>query len=232
MSIYETYETYEQEGEGEYGELPQEMEAELAAELLEMTNEQELEQFLGDIVKGVGRFIRSPIGQAVGGVLKQVAKTALPAVGGALGTFVAPGLGTAIGSQLGNLASGALGEYEVAGEQEFEVARKVIQLAQAAGRHAAAAPPNMPPHVAADEAVMRAAQEVAPEIRLDGSHEAEQEYGHGRRGYPRGRGYRGSGGSSTYVGYAGDDGGYEDQSRPQSGRWVRRGRRIVLYGIY
>lgn len=231
MSIYETYETYEQEGE--YGELPQELETELASELLEITNEQELEQFLGDIVKGVGSFIRGPIGQAVGGVLKQVAKTALPAVGGALGTFVAPGVGTAIGSQLGSLASKALGEYEVAGEQEFEVARKVIQLAHAAGQQAAAAPPDMPPHVAAEQVVMRAAQEVAPEIRLDGggSHEAEQEYGHARRSYSRGRGQRGYGGYGAYAGYEGDDGGYEDAPQARTGRWVRRGRKIVLFGV-
>src|SRR5436190_6203108 len=100
MSVYETFETYEQEQE--YGELPAEMEMELAAELLEITNEQELEQFLGDIVKSVGSFVKGPVGQALGGVLKNVAKTALPAVGGALGTMIAPGIGTAIGSQLGS----------------------------------------------------------------------------------------------------------------------------------
>jgi uncharacterized protein (DUF697 family) len=232
MSMFETYE-YEQEGE--YGELGSEMETELAAELLEINNEQELEQFLGDIVKSVGSFIKSPIGQAVGGVLKQVAKTALPAVGGALGSFVAPGIGTAIGSQLGQMAGSALGEYEVAGEQEFEVARKVIQLAQTAAQHAATAPPDMPPQEVAEQAVAHAAQELMPEIRLDGGHEMEQEYGYGRRGSRRGSRSRsrsrGYGTYGVYGGYDGDDGDYDDGPRPYTGRWVRRGRRIILFGV-
>lgn len=227
MSIFETYE-YEQESE--YGELGSEMETELAAELLEITNEQELEQFLGDIVKSVGSFIKGPVGQAVGGVLKQVAKTALPAVGGALGSFVAPGIGTAIGSQLGSMAGSAFGEYEVAGEQEFEVAKKVVQLAQAAGQHAAMAPPDVPPQAVAEQAVARAAQQVMPGIRLGGGggQEMEQEYGHGRRGGPRGSRSRGYG---TYAGSDGTDAGYDDGTRPYTGRWVRRGRRIILLGV-
>jgi uncharacterized protein (DUF697 family) len=237
MSIFETYE-YEQEGE--YGELGSEMETELAAELLEITNEQELEQFLGDIVKSVGSFIRGPVGQAVGGVLKQVAKTALPAVGGALGSFVAPGIGTAIGSQLGSMASSALGEYEVAGEQEFEVARKVVQLAQASAQHAASAPPDVPPQAVAEQAVARAAQQVMPGIRLGGGgpqmeqmEQMEQEYGHGRRG-SRGYRSRGYGTYGTYGVYGGDgdDGGYDEGPSARTGRWVRRGRRIILFGVY
>ncbi len=236
MSIFETYE-YEQEGE--YGELGSEMETELAAELLEINNEQELEQFLGDIVKSVGSFIKSPIGQAVGGVLKQVAKTALPAVGGALGSFVAPGIGTAIGSQLGQMAGSALGEYEVAGEQEFEVAKKVVQLAQTAAQHAATAPPDMPPQAVAEQAVAHAAQELMPEIHLDGGgHEMEQEYGHGRRGSrsgSRSRSRSRSGGYGTYGVYGGgydrNDGDYDDGPRPYTGRWVRRGGRIILFGV-
>jgi uncharacterized protein (DUF697 family) len=248
--MYETYETYEQEQEQEqeqeYGELPSEMEMELAAELLEITNEQELEQFLGDLVKGVGSFIRGPIGQAVGGVLKNVAKTALPAVGGALGTFIAPGVGTAIGSQLGSFASKALGEYEVAGEQEFEVARKVVQLAHAAGQHAAVAPPNIPPQAVAEEAVLRAAQQVAPGIQagLPGGQQSELEYGHAQRGHSHTsssgvRGYGGYGGYGAYGDYGdysadggyGSDGGAESSPRGYSGRWIRRGRRIILFGI-
>jgi hypothetical protein len=235
MSMFETYE-YEQESE--YGELGGEYETELAAELLEINNEQELEQFLGDIVKSVGSFIKGPVGQAVGGVLKQVAKTALPAVGGALGSFVAPGIGTAIGSQLGSMAGSALGEYEVAGEQEFEVAKKVVQLAQAAGQHAATAPPDMPPQAVAEQAVARAAKQVMPGIRLDGGggpqmEQMEQEYGHGRRGSTRGSRSRGWGGPyGGYDGYDGNDGGYDEGPRAYSGRWVRRGRRIILFGVH
>ena len=64
-------------------------EIQLAGELLEVTNEAELDRFLGDFIKKVGsvagQVIRSPIGQAVGGVLKGVAKKALPLAGGAIG---------------------------------------------------------------------------------------------------------------------------------------------------
>lgn len=233
MSMFETYE-YEQESE--YGELGSELETELAAELLEINNEQELEQFLGDIVKSVGSFIKGPVGQAVGGVLKQVAKTALPAVGGALGSFVAPGIGTAIGSQLGSMAGSALGEYEVAGEQEFEVAKKVVQLAQAAGQHAASAPPDMPPQAVAEQAVARAAKQIMPGLRLGGGgpqmEQMEQEYGHGRRGSGRGSRSRGYGSYGTYDSYDVNDGGYDDGPRAYTGRWVRRGRKIVLLGVY
>ena len=58
---------------------------ELAAELLEVSNEQELEQFLGDFIKkagkAIGGFVKSPIGQAIGGVLKSAANVALPIAG-------------------------------------------------------------------------------------------------------------------------------------------------------
>ncbi len=78
-------------------------EMELAQEMLEITNEAELEEFLGKLVRGVARgassFMKSGVGKAVGGVLRNVAKTALPMVGSALGSFVAPGLGTAIGGK-------------------------------------------------------------------------------------------------------------------------------------
>src|SRR5262245_11837930 len=73
---------------GVYGET---QEMALAAELLELTNEQELNQFIGDLIKkagkAVGGIVKSPIGQALGGVLKQAAKTALPMAGAALGNM-------------------------------------------------------------------------------------------------------------------------------------------------
>ena len=114
---------------------------EAAAELLEVTNEAELEQFLGNLFKkvasGVGGFVKSSAGKALGGILKNIAKKALPIVGGALGSFVAPGVGTAIGSKLGSMASG-LFEVELEGmdeqEAEFEVARRYVRLASTAAR--------------------------------------------------------------------------------------------------
>ena len=86
---------------------------ELASELLEVTNEAELDRFLGDLIskagKAIGTVVRSPIGKAVGGWLKGAAKSALPLAGGALGGFVGGPLGAKIGSGLASYASSALG---------------------------------------------------------------------------------------------------------------------------
>jgi uncharacterized protein (DUF697 family) len=207
-----TYEMYQHEGEYEYeyeSGLPAELEAELANGLLDIRHEQELEQFLGDIVSSVGSFLKGPVGSAIGGVLKNVAKTALPVVGGALGSFVAPGIGTAIGSKLGQFASSALGDSEVPGEREFETARKVVQLAHAAGQQATTLPPDMHPQQAAQEAVLRAVQQVAPGLQIGG---------------PAGRQ------NETEWGYTDGD-GYDNSMRSYTGRWVRRGRRIILFGV-
>lgn len=151
--------------------LSEAQEIELASELLGVNNEQELEQFLGGlfnkVAKGIGGFIKSPVGRALGGILKGVAKKALPVVGGALGSFVAPGIGTAIGSKLGSMASG-LFEFEFealpAEQAEFEVARRYVRLASSAARQAALAQPRVPvsPLRIARAALARAARVEAP----------------------------------------------------------------------
>src|SRR6478735_9493075 len=69
----ETFESHELSGELHEG-----LELELAQELLEITNEAELEEFLGKLVRGVARgassFMKSSVGRAVGGVLRSVAR--------------------------------------------------------------------------------------------------------------------------------------------------------------
>ena len=76
----------EAEQEGEYETLGEMEQLELAAELLEVSNEQELENFFGDVFrkvgKGVSDFAKSSTGQALGGILKQAASKALPVIGG------------------------------------------------------------------------------------------------------------------------------------------------------
>ena len=201
------------EGEGEiWGEADQEgpfteaEEMELAADLLEVTDEAELDQFLGKLLKkagrAVGKFARGPL-RAVGGVLKGIAKKALPFVGGALGSFIPiPGVGTAVGTALGTAAS-KLFEMDLEGlspeEQEFEVARQFVRLAGAAAQQAAAAPPNAPPQAVARAAVMAAARKHAPGLvrPAGGGQAAGTTAGGARRG----------------------------------GRWIRRGRKIVLLGV-
>ncbi len=198
MSIFETYEgpvgegeayegeTYEGEAyeaplfealnEAEYAgevfELSEGEVNELAMELMEVTSEEELDRFLGNLFKKIGRgaraVFRSPVFKSIGGVLKSVAKKALPLAGAALGSFVAPGVGTAIGGKLGSLASGLLEvqEYESMGEEEaeFEAARRYVRWASGTVRHAARAPRGMPPRAVARNAAIASARRHAPAL--------------------------------------------------------------------
>lgn len=162
------YEAFEMEGPGLYGEfygegpLTEAQEMELAAELLEITTEEELDQFLGKLLKKIRR---SPIGRTLGGALKGVAKNFLPIAGAALGNIVAPGIGGMIGGQLASTAGKAFG-LELEGmsqeDQEFEVARRFVRLADEAASTAAAAPPTAPPQAVAQNALASAAQKHAP----------------------------------------------------------------------
>lgn len=196
--------TGEFQGEGEYSgeeEVFQEAELnELASELLSVSNEQELNYFLGGLLKkaagAVGKVIKSPVGQALGGILKGVAKKALPIAGAALGNLVLPGVGGAIGGKLAS-AAGSMFGLELEGlsqeDREFEVAKQFVRMAADATRTAVAAPPAANPAAVARAAVVQAAQKFAPGLVA---------------ATPDGR----AGGAT-------------------SGRWVRRGRRIVIYGV-
>ena len=86
--------------------LSEQEEMELAMELLNVQNEQELEQFLGNMfrkigsgLKAVGSFAANNVVPVLGSALKQIAKRALPIAGGALGSLIPiPGGGTAVTS--------------------------------------------------------------------------------------------------------------------------------------
>ena len=201
---------FEYEGAGEswetYGEtvLNEAEETELAAELLEVTNEAELDQFLGKLLsraaRAVGSVVRSPLGRAVGGVLKGVAKKALPLAGGALGAAVGGPLGAKIGSGLASAAGSALGlegETLEQEDREFEGAKQFVRLGADALKQAAAASPAIDPRAVAQSAAIAAARKHAPGL-LSGA---------ATSGVPR-TGVHGS-----------------------TGRWMRRGNRIVLYGV-
>lgn len=157
------------EGESGSGVFSESEEMELAAELLELNNEAELEQFLGDFIKkaanAVGSVVRSPIGQAIGGVLKSVAKKALPIAGGALGGFVGGPLGATIGSGLANMAGNALG-LELEGlsneDREFEATRQFVRFAGDTVKNALQAGPNADPLTTAQKAAVDAAKVHAP----------------------------------------------------------------------
>ncbi len=177
-------------------------EMELASQFLEITDEAELDQFLGNLIKkagrAAGRFVKSPVGRQLGGILKGAAKQALPILGKAVGTYFGGPAGAAIGGQLASAAGRAFG-LELEGlspeDQEFEVARQYVRFAGAAAKKAALTPPTVPPQTAARTAVVAAAQQHAPGL------------------------IRGAG---TATPMAADLG--------RSGRWIRRGRKIILLG--
>ena len=199
-------------GGGYSGESPfnETEEMELAAELLAVNSEAELEQFIGNLFrrasKAVGGFMRSPVGQQLGGIVKGAAKQALPMLGSALGNLVVPGLGGAIGGKLGSAAGNLLG-LELEGlsqeDQEFEAAKQIVRFAGAAAGNAAQAPAAAPPQQAAQTAAVAAAQQFAPGLLRPAS------------GAPAGAAANGTRRVCVHA---------------KKGTWVRRGNAIVLYG--
>jgi hypothetical protein len=195
-------EQWEWSGESEAGVLGESEEMELAAELLEIQSEEELDQFLGKLIRRVGRtvgkFVRSPIGKAIGGALKGIVKKALPIAGGALGTFVGGPIGAKLGSSLASAAGGALG-LELEGmsqeDREFESSKRFVRFASEAVKNAVSAPAANP-NAAAHAATAAAARRFAPGFAPGSS----------------------SMGQSTSFG----------SGRGRSGRWLRQGRNIII----
>jgi uncharacterized protein (DUF697 family) len=190
--------------EGTFSEVT---EMELASELLAVQSEMELDQFLGKLfgkaVGAVSKFAKSSTGKALGGVLKGIAKKALPIAGGALGSFIPiPGVGTAIGTALGTAASN-LFELELEGlsaeDREFEVARAFTRFAGNAAKRASQMR-NQQPAVAAKNAVSNAARRFAP--GLLSNHTQVNNY------------------NNNY----GEEGG-------NNGQWYRDGNRIIIEGV-
>ena len=154
-------------------------EMELAAELLELTDEDELDQFLGKLFK-----------KAVGGI-KGLAKKALPFVGGALGSLIPiPGVGTAVGSAVGGAVSKAL-EMEFAGlndeDQEFETARRVVRVVGSAAQKIAQAQPDADPQTVARNALKAAVQQHVPGLASSNGQAPEAGVSHSGRWERRGR---------------------------------------------
>lgn len=189
-------------------ELHESLEMELAHELLNVTNEQELNMFLGKLIRGVGRgirnFARSGVGRAIGGALKGVAKIAIPIAGKALGGMVGGPLGAMVGGKLASAATN-LFELELEGlspeDREFEVARAYVRFANDAIQNVARQGqqfPNQNPTALVNRAIRQSAQLYAPGLlnRLPNAS----------------RPANGSGGSMA-----------------SQGRWMRRGNRIVIF---
>lgn len=233
-------------------------ETEFANELLEISDERELDQFLGKLVssaaKGVSNFAKSSVGKQIGSALKGVAKKALPVVGGAVGNVIAPGVGGLIGGKLGSLAGGLFEMEQELNEQEleFEMARRVVRIGGTAARQGAKlAQSGMQPKAAARKAVLTAVRAHAPAVlRQSGSSRSSMSGGQGQQRFrgrrpsggrrqqsPRGGGYRSQqiiqqGGHGQREDSDFDNGGFPmGDNGASSGRWVRRGRNIVLVGV-
>jgi hypothetical protein len=191
-------EFYEASGqELPFGEMD---EMELTAALLEVNSDAELDQFLGNLMqkagRAVGSFVRSPTGQALGGILRGAAKKALPIVGRAVGGYLGgPGTADTFAKAAGGLGRSFGLELEGLSQedQEFEVGRRFVRFAGAAAQKAALSPPNTPPQTAAQSAALAAAKQHAPGL------------------------LRPAPGAAVPT-----------PGVRQSGRWIRRGRKIVL----
>jgi len=211
-------------------------EVELAMELLGVTGEAEMEQFLGKLFRGIGRGLKKVL-PALGGALKGLAKKALPFVGGALGSFIPiPGVGTALGSALGGALSKALelefGELENE-EAEFEIARRFVRVAASAAQHASSALPNADPEAVVRDALLAAARRHVPsfaQLEAELVAEAESEWEAEGEGEGEWEAESESGGEAEWE--AEGEAGYEAEAETGaiSGRWVRRGRSIVVQG--
>ncbi|HRI59875.1 MAG TPA: hypothetical protein PK228_09130 [Saprospiraceae bacterium] len=202
------YEGYEGEYESYDGEM--EDETALAAELLEITNEYELDQFLGKLWKGakwLGRKTKAAAKKA--GVydiakdyLKSAAKSALSMGAKAAGGFIGGPAGAAIAGSLADKGAQMLG-LELEGlspeDKEFEVARRFVQFANGTFDNVSREDSSLPDEVAARRAIFRAAQRYAPGL-LAPAQEVER------------RDYSGSSGAS--------------------GRWVRNGRNLIILNVF
>ncbi|TXI18997.1 MAG: hypothetical protein E6Q62_05210 [Nitrosomonas sp.] len=200
----------ETEWGGETGAFSEAETMELAAELLGVSNEAELEQFLGSLIKragqAAGKFIKSPVGQQLGGLLKGAAKQALPMVGSAIGGYFGGTGGAKIGSQVASTAGRIFG-LELEGlsheDQEYEAAKRFVQFAGTAAKNAALSPQAANPRAVAQSAVSAAARQLAPGLVRGASGVIPSASGNVCPACGRGA---------------------------MSGRWMRRGNKIILFG--
>ncbi len=180
-------------------------EQELAAELLGVTSDQELDQFLGNLLHRAasvaGGALQSPLGRALGGWAKGAVRKILPGIGLDFNHL----LDSAASGQIGQLAAGAgrlLGmEFEglSAEDQEFNAAQQLVRLAGTAAARAASSSIGSPKDVAR-QAMIEAARQHAPGlVRVAPQH-------------PH------CGGGSTCS-----------CRRNTAGSWERRGRHIILH---
>ena len=195
---------YDREYDREYGAISEEEENELAAELLTLSNEAELDQFLGKFFKRIGGGLRK-VFNPLRKVLRPLAKKLLPIAGTAVGTFFGGPLGASIGGKAGAFASKLFEtdfESMPAEEAEMDIARRFIRFASAAAQEVADAPADADPNAVTKTAVANAASDHAPGLAQKMDEDPDK-----------------SGSDDKPAG-----------SRSGSGTWYRRGTTIVVKG--
>jgi len=203
---FESEYEYEYESEADVGDnssFSEAEEMELAAELMEITSDEELEYFLGRLIKRgirkvrkrIKRKLRGRLGRRLRRGLRKIAKRGLRFAGRAVGGAFGGPLGAAVGRAAGR-GVGKIFGLELEGmspeDQEFEAARQFIRLAGDATLAAVATPESVNDDEAAGNALKRSVVKFAP-------------------------------GLTTAAGRSGHGG--------KSGRWVRKGSRIILMGV-
>lgn len=195
--------------------IPEFEELELAMELMEVTNEQELEQFLGGVWKAASKEFNKaarPYKQramacvtllkgAAAVVLPRVLKVVLPKLSDAAIKTVITKVEQVLSNQVAGRMEKEMGEVTME-EGELEAARRFVRLAGSTFQRAINAPPRMDPVHAARDGFRAASRRLFLSPVSSG---------------------RGVGiiGLSETTGAA----------PGRSGRWVKRGSRIILYGV-
>jgi hypothetical protein len=135
----------------------------LAAELLDVTNEAELERFLGRVVaatvRGIGGRLPVSTGRSLVATLRGTAERTLPTLDRLLGDPMRPTGGGPSSAATAARVYGLELEGMSAEDRDYEIARQFVRFAQSAAARAATAPAS------AAEAVAGAAREYAPGLR-------------------------------------------------------------------
>jgi hypothetical protein len=180
---------------------------ELAIGLLEVANEAELDRFLGDLIgragQAIGKFVKSPEGQAIGGILKDAAKQVLPGIGSAVGGYFGGATGAKLGSDVASAAGRAFGlELEGLSGEDRE-----FEVARRYVNFAGEAVKNLAltPSGLDPRTAADAAAAAAARTHAPGLLSPRQA--------------------------AAEPQTYSPLPTRHSGRWMRRGNKIILYGI-
>jgi hypothetical protein len=214
---FEIGELEELEGEfGEYGEsagfeVPAELESplgemqeiELASELLEVASEQDLEQFLGDVFRAAGQAVGNFVRSDTGRALGGILKDNLRSAAKQALPVVGRALGDTAGGygDLGARAGSAVGSLLGLELEGLSAEDREFEVARQLVRFTGSA---------VGQAAVAPPQAPPTAVARKAASRAAQVYAPGLLPRLHGR--------ST-------------QSWPRGGRWIRRGRTIVLYGF-